>query len=205
MPSDLILASESPRRALLLRALGVRFEQIPSDVVEDHDQADPEAAAIASALKKAMSVAQSYPEAEILGADTVVVTPKGEILGKPADEDDALRMLMTLSGREHQVITGVALVGPGHEVSSAETTSVRMRTYTREEAARYARSGEPMDKAGAYGIQGLGGLLVKSLTGCYFNVVGLPLQLLYQMLRANGLAEEWLGPDTEQSDEPSSR
>jgi len=199
MPSELILASASPRRAQLLRNLGIPFEQVPSGVEEDRGRGDPADVAREAALQKARTVARARSEAVVIGADTVVVSPQGEIMGKPADEADALRMLMALADREHQVITGVALVGSGTEAASVETTRVRMRAFDREEAARYIRSGEPMDKAGAYGIQGLGGLLVESVTGCYFNVVGLPLRRLYEMLRSEARAADWLGPDADDS------
>lgn len=195
MPSELILASASPRRARILEALGVRFRQVRSGVEEVHDARDPQGGAVAAALQKARAVADAYPQFTVIGADTIVVVPEGTILGKPADREEAMRMLMLLSGRQHRVITGLAVVGPGFERTGAETTCVRIRTIAEEEARRYIRSGEPMDKAGAYGIQGRGGLLVERVAGCYFNVAGLPIRRLHEMLEAAGLGEDWLGPD----------
>ncbi len=197
MPSELILASASTRRAGLLDALGVRYRQIESAVDERSDTDDPAASAVAVALAKARSVQRSHPTCFVLGADTIVISPVGETLGKPVDDADALRMLLSLSGGEHEVITGLALVGPGVELSDSESTRVQMCDFDEEEARRYVRSGEPEDKAGAYGIQGKGGLLVESVTGCYFNVVGLPIRLLYEMVKDRGVAERWLGPDSE--------
>ena len=195
MPSELLLASASPRRAALLRGLGVRFRQIPSGAGEEHDGADPAASAAEVALRKALKVAESHPLDVVIGADTVVVAPDGQPMGKPRDGGEALGMLMRLAGRTHRVVTGVALVGPAGRRTGVETTLVRMRRFGRDEAERYVRSGEPLDKAGAYGIQGRGGLLVAGIEGCYFNVVGLPITLLYGMLTECGAAGEWLGPD----------
>ena len=195
MPSDLLLASASPRRAALLRGLGVRFRQLPSGADEEHDGDDPAASATEVALRKAVKVAESHPLDVVIGADTVVVAPDGQLMGKPTDGGDAIRMLLRLAGRTHRVVTGVALIGPGGRRTGVETTLVHMRRFGRDEAERYVRSGEPMDKAGAYGIQGRGGLLVAGIEGCYFNVVGLPITLLYGMLTDYGVAGEWLGPD----------
>jgi len=194
MPSDLVLASASPRRVALLGALGVRFRQVASAVDEHHDGEDPAAMAEAVALRKAAAVALLEPDAVVLGADTVVVAPDGALLGKPVDGPDAVHMLLRLAGHTHTVVTGVALAGAVEPVTGSELTRVRMRAFGEEEARRYVRSGEPMDKAGAYGIQGRGGLLVDGIEGCYWNVVGLPLKLVYTMLRESGRAAEWLGP-----------
>lgn len=197
MPSELVLASASPRRAGLLRGLGVVFRVEPSGADESHDGDDPSSAAETVALRKARVVAGRCPGAVVVGADTVVVAPDGAFLGKPRDEDEAVAMLLRLSGRTHQVVTGVAVVGgtAGGERVASESTRVHMRAFTEPEARRYARSGEPLDKAGAYGIQGRGGLLVAGVEGCYFNVVGLPLVVLQRLLRDKGVgAETWLGP-----------
>lgn len=202
MPSDLILASGSPRRIELLRRLGVEFRQAISGIEEVHDGADPAAGAESAALQKARVVLGEYPGAVVIGADTIVVTPEGEILGKPVDREDAVEILMKLSGKPHTVITAIAVVGPGtgEESVSSESTTVWMWPFAREDAGRYVASGEPMDKAGAYGIQVHGALLVERIEGCYFNVVGLPLQLLRRMLEERGIdTSAWLGPDPSQA------
>ncbi|MFC1529989.1 Maf family protein [Gemmatimonadota bacterium] len=204
MPSELILASRSPRRTGLLTRLGVEFRQVVSGVSEVHEGSDHAASAGAAALVKADAVARNHPGAVVIGADTVVVSPDGELLGKPADVESAIGILMKLSGKPHTVFTGVAVIGPGRdEVSVAtEETRVVMRAFGREEAARYVASGEPMDKAGAYGIQVRGALLVERVEGCYFNVVGLPLNLLRTMLEEHGVeTRSWIGP--EQAETPA--
>jgi septum formation protein len=198
MPSDLILASRSPRRAGLLTRLGVVFRQVVSGVSEVHEGDDHALSAGAAALAKAQTVAAGHPGQIVIGADTVVVSADGELLGKPTDTTSAVEILMKLSGRPHTVITGVAVVGPDREDISVRTeeTRVVMRNFSREEAGRYVASGEPMDKAGAYGIQVRGALLVERIEGCYFNVVGLPLTLLRTMLEEHGVpTSEWLGPE----------
>ncbi len=198
MRSELVLASASPRRAGLLRALGGEFHVVPSGVDESHDGVDAAQAAEAVARRKARAVADRYPGAVVVGADTVVVAPDGTFLGKPRDDAEALAMLLRLAGATHRVVTGVAVVGsPGcPEAVASEETRVRMRSFGPEEAERYVASGESRDKAGAYGIQGRGGLLVDRVEGCYFNVVGLPLVLLQRLLDDRGVgAEAWLGPE----------
>jgi len=172
---NIILASASPRRSELLRAVGIPFEVCVSDVEEVvlpgwmADQAARELA-----RQKAEAVAARHPEDCVIGADTVVVID-GQILEKPKDHEDAKRMLRLLSGREHRVITGVCIVcGDRRRVFSQET-AVRFFPLGDEEIARYVATGEPMDKAGAYGIQAFGALLVEGITGDYFNVVGLPV------------------------------
>ena len=208
MPSELILASRSPRRTGLLTRLGIEFRQVVSGVPEVHEGDDRAASAGTAALAKAKAVALNHPGAIVIGADTIVISADGEMLGKPADEASAVETLMKLSGRYHTVITGVAVVGPGpDEVSvAAEQTRVLMRLFNREEAGRYVASGEPMDKAGAYGIQVRGALLVERIEGCYFNVVGLPLNLLRVLLEKHGvLTGEWLGPATVQGSSGNGR
>ena len=199
MHPPLVLASASPRRADLLRAVGARFEQVPSGVSETHGLEDPGEAAVKVAARKADAVAGCRPDALVLGADTVVVAPEGRILDKPGDRQEAVEHLLTLSGTTHRVITGLALVHPARTMplTGMEVTRVRMRPFRREEAERYAGSGEPLDKAGGYGIQGRGGLLVEGVEGCYFNVVGLPLVRLMRMLSELGWAPaaDWLGPE----------
>jgi septum formation protein len=183
MHSTLILASASPRRRELLTQAGYRFEVQPSSIPESRRPGE-DAIRFATRLarEKAEEVfARNQPSAApmmVLGADTVVVCD-GEIMGKPADAADAARMLLLLSGRTHQVVTGVAVVwGSGSAEVAAEMTHVTMRTLSSQEVAGYVAGGEPMDKAGAYAIQGYAGRWIPRIHGCYFNVVGLPLALV---------------------------
>jgi septum formation protein len=185
----LILASASPRRRELLTQAGYSFAVQASSVPESRR---PEEDAIRFATRLAREKAEavfalrSSEPAVVLGADTVVVCD-GEVMGKPADAADAARMLLLLSGRTHQVVTGVAAVwGERVEVAN-ELTHVTMRTLSPQEIAQYVATGEPMDKAGAYGIQGYAARWVPRIRGCYFNVVGLPLALVANLLEAAGL------------------
>lgn len=180
--SVLILASSSPRRRELLARLGVAFEVVPSGVEEPPPRPgqDPAAYALELAKLKAADVAARHPDDIIVGADTVV-SIDDKILGKPRDEGDAVRMLELLAGREHAVSTGVA-VCCGSLKGTVVTTRVAMLPVSRLDIERYVRTGEPMDKAGAYGIQGLGGKLVERIDGCYNTVVGLPLCLTADLL-----------------------
>lgn len=181
----IILASASPRREELLRQVGCEFTVVTSSVAEDNDQALPPAAiAVRHARAKALSVADQAPtDAVVIGADTIVVLD-GQVYGKPRDRDDARRMLQALAGREHQVMTGVAVAAGGRVASDLAVTAVRMRPYDDAAIEKYLATGEPMDKAGAYAIQGVGALLVEGITGCYANVVGLPLVTLDKLLRS---------------------
>jgi len=140
------------------------------------------------AERKALSVSSREPDALVLGADTIVYH-RGDILGKPGDFAHACSLVGRLAGSEHEVFTGIALAGPDNRplASAYEVTRVRFRALDREHIEAYVRTGEPMDKAGAYGIQGYGATLVESVSGCYFNVMGLPLSLLVSMLEARGL------------------
>jgi len=180
----LILASASPRRRELLTQAGFAFEVHPAHVNEDsRPNEDPIAYVVRLARDKAHAVYEELndPEAVVLGADTTV-TLDGHILAKPEDPADASRMLHTLSGRTHRVITGVAVAtAKGIEVA-AEVTGVQFLTVADDEIAAYIATGEPMDKAGAYGIQGLAAKWIPRVEGCYFNVVGLPLALVSTML-----------------------
>jgi septum formation protein len=189
MNSTLILASASPRRRELLTQAGYRFEVQPSSLPESRRPGED---AIRFATRLAREKAEEVfarnqsstgrPPVMVLGADTVVVCD-GEIMGKPADAADAIRMLLLLSGRTHQVVTGVAVVwGLGSAEVAAELTQVTMRTLSPQEVADYVASGEPMDKAGAYAIQGYAGRWIPRINGCYFNVVGLPLALVTSLL-----------------------
>jgi septum formation protein len=170
-----------------LSRLGVAFTVRPSHIPEDHPPVPPAEAITAVALAKARAVASLLaggPVAVVLGADTEVVLD-GRLLGKPRDAADAARMLRALRGRVHEVITGVALVAalpPGREESTSVTTRVRMGQYDEAEIAAYVDTGEPLDKAGAYAVQGLGSRLVAEVDGCLTNVVGLPLSTTRRLL-----------------------
>ena len=189
---ELVLASRSPRRSELLQTAGIPFQCEPAGDVEAALAAEllaagtaPDVYARQLARAKANDVSSRYPGRLVLGSDTVVVLD-GDILEKPADEAEAEFLLSRLSGRWHTVISSVALVGgpartPG--LIDHEATEVEFLPLNAEDIARYVRTGEPMDKAGAYGIQGYGALMVRGVRGCYFNVMGLPLARLGAMLR----------------------
>lgn len=179
-----ILASGSPRRRELLEMLGVPDLTIRPAAGPERATpgAGPEQTVRELSLHKAQEVAQTCaPEDIIIAADTIVYLD-GAILGKPRDHDDAVRMLTALSGREHIVYTGVAVLRGGELRQAAEQTAVRFRTLTPEEIERYIATGEPMDKAGAYGVQSLGALLVERIDGDFYNVMGLPVEKLGQCL-----------------------
>ena len=182
----LILASSSPRRAELLRNAGIDFEVRPSGVDEIPELGEtPETFARRAAREKALAVAAAAgSERPVLGADTVV-DANGEILGKPAGPWDATRMLRLLSGTTHRVITAVCLVRPPNRIEALkhEITWVTLRALDDEEIRAYVASSEPLGKAGAYAIQGLACKFVTRLDGCYFNVVGLPVALVYEILK----------------------
>lgn len=184
----LLLASASPRRLELLRALGLEPLVRPADVDETlRPGEDPHDAAERLARAKAAAVAEGAPAgAVVLAADTIVVLD-GEALGKPRDDDDARRMLRALRGRGHDVVTGVALARDGILVSGRETTEVLFAPMTDEEVDAYVASGEPSDKAGAYALQGLGGLFVERITGTPSNVIGLPFRLVRRLGAEVGL------------------
>lgn len=186
----IILASSSPRRRELLSQAGIPYTVKPGNVDEEKVKfsGTPEQKAEHLAYTKAMDVAKNIDRGLVLGADTIVVCD-GEIFGKPIDESDALRMLESLSGREHFVITGLALVdaASGKVKKGYETTKVKFSSLTAEEIQAYIKTGEPFGKAGAYAVQGRGALLVEGLNGCYSNVVGLPLKKLDNMLKEFGI------------------
>jgi septum formation protein len=184
MMEKLLLASSSPRRAEILRAVGWPFHALATNIDET---LAPEEGAVAAverlALEKAEAASQKNPSLLVLGADTTVVVDF-EILGKPRDESDARRMLRLLSGRWHDVLTGVALVrreGNGCRVVAHERTQVRFSAMSEAEIDWYIESGEPMDKAGAYAVQGRAALFIEELRGDYWNVVGLPIHLVYKL------------------------
>lgn len=191
---QLILASASPRRQQLLQMLGLDFEVVVSTFEEETEtyRSTPAELVMRLARGKAEEVGRkvfSRPENVeplIVGADTIVVLD-GDCLGKPIDQEDARKMLSLLSGRWHQVFTGIALVHPRKSVIAYEMTRVHFRSLTTQEIDGYVMTGEPMDKAGAYGIQGVGALLVDRLEGCFYNVMGLPLARLALLLKEYGL------------------
>ena len=179
----LILASASPRRSELLRNAGIEFSVEPAHVPEQAEPAElPLAYAKRLARDKANAVFARHPGDVVLGADTIVVADE-HLLEKPVNDADAARMLRLLSGRSHQVITGVCVIAPGFEQVEAEATDVRFSELTDAEVNAYVATREPMDKAGAYAIQGVASRWVERIDGCYFNVVGLPVPRVYRMLR----------------------
>ncbi len=183
-----ILASSSPRRRRLLEQLGMEFRVVPSDVDEAlHDEGEPKELSRMLVADKAESVARLHPDSLVLAADTIVVHG-GEIFGKPVDTQDAWRMLRALSGSVHTVHTGIALshIESGRSESVTESTRVYFSPLSSDEIRTYIEGGSPMDKAGAYGIQDdHGALFVERIEGDYYNVVGLPLNRLYRLLKTH--------------------
>jgi septum formation protein len=180
----LILASSSPRRAEILTREGVRFEiKIPCNYKEGNLFSDPVDRVLELSRKKAQSVADEVGDGIILGADTIVVLD-GEILGKPKNEEEALSSLKKLSGRMHQVYTGITLINKstGKIISDYDLTKVKFNQLDEQKILDYIATGEPMDKAGAYGIQGMGSFLVDHIEGSLDNVIGLPTEKLREML-----------------------
>ena len=186
---NIILASKSPRRRELLEMLGVRdLKIIPADGDETQPDLPPGDTVCAIALEKARAVANMCKADDvIIGADTLVYLD-GEALGKPRDEAEAAAMLRRLSGREHTVFTGVAIIKGSECISQAEATEVFFRDLTAAEIAGYISTGESMDKAGAYAAQGRGAVFIRRIEGDFFNVMGLPLCLLSEMLKSLGVA-----------------
>ena len=181
---QLILASRSPRRSELLKAAGISFEVLAADVDETpHPNETPAAYVERLAIEKARAVLALRPGARVLGADTTV-TIDGEILGKPVDEADALRMLRRLNGRPHEVHTGVARASATGVRSAVDTTRVWFSKMTDEDISWYVSTGEPIDRAGAYAIQGFASRFIPRIDGSYSNVVGLPVALVSSILKA---------------------
>lgn len=181
--AEIILASASPRRKELLETAGISFTVKVADVeevIEKNMSADK--VVMSLALQKASAVAKDNPDAVVIGADTVVVLD-GEILGKPKSEENAVELLMMLSGRVHTVYTGVAIIKGEKVKNFCEATQVEFYPLEKKEIEAYVATKEPMDKAGAYGIQGRGCVLIKKINGDYFNVVGLPVSAVYRELR----------------------
>jgi len=187
--NDIILASASPRRALLLQNLGLRFITRASDIIEEHIPGETPADMVKRiARQKALEAASFFDSGVIIGADTIVVQ-NDKIMGKPTNEAEAFAMLSFLSGRTHQVLTGICInnLNNGNCESEVEETRVYFRSLDPDEIISYIQTGEAMDKAGAYGIQGKAALFVSRIEGCYFNVVGLPLNRLGLMLKKQGI------------------
>ncbi|MDD3297832.1 MAG: Maf family protein [Firmicutes bacterium] len=186
----LVLASGSPRRQEVLEQLGLSFEVIKSDVDEAFPKGyTPEQTAVAVALRKVRYVAKKLKSpALVVGADTIVVL-KGEIMGKPVDTGQAFQMIKKLAGEEHTVITGVAVADSesGEERTGYQTTLVKMKDICPERIKRYVSTGEPLDKAGAYAVQGKAAVFIEGIKGCYFNVVGLPITTLDSMFQSLGM------------------
>lgn len=183
----IVLASASPRRQELLRTAGIDFVVQPSHIPEVPLQAEaPRAFAERMAREKAQEILRRDRESVILSADTVVAV-RGEILGKPNDPGDAARMLGLLSGRNHEVITAVCLASQEFEDVRSELTEVHFNPMTDQEISDYVASGEPMDKAGAYAIQGGASRWISRIEGDYYNVVGLPVDLVWRMLRERAI------------------
>ncbi|MBO4901601.1 MAG: septum formation inhibitor Maf [Lachnospiraceae bacterium] len=182
----IVLASASPRRSMILEQAGIEFEVCVSDIEEKITQSAPELVVEELSAQKAEDVAGKIAgDALVLGADTVVAV-QGKILGKPKDEADAVSMLKELSGRVHQVYTGVTLIRGDQKITFHAVTDVTVCELTEDEIQNYVNSGEPMDKAGAYAIQGLFGKYITGINGEYNNVVGLPIAAIYAKCRELG-------------------
>ena len=177
-----ILASKSPRRREILSELGLKFDIITADTDESCELSDPRAYVEELALRKGRAVAELCDDDVLIIASDTVVACDGEILGKPADRDDAARMLDILSGSRHSVISGIALITKEKAVAASEVTDVIFDVMSDSDKRFYLDSNEPYDKAGAYAIQGLASMWIKGIEGDYFNVVGLPVKLLHDTL-----------------------
>ena len=187
MNPSVVLASQSPRRRELLALVGITHTVQPADIDESYVRGETPAAHCGRlAREKAAAVAADHPDAVVIGSDTIVVVD-GEVLGKPRDERQAAEMLSRLSGRSHVVLTAVTVRWRGAERSAVEEVGVTFHPLTGEDVAAYVATGEPMDKAGAYGIQGYGATIVKRVDGDYFAVMGLPLQRLVRLLGELGV------------------
>jgi septum formation protein len=190
--AGIILASESPRRRKLLKSMDVEFQVIPSGLVEMPPMGDtPNAYSARMAMEKAVKIGQDHPEYLVIGADTVVAIDD-HVMGKPASKQEASLMLSRLSGRWHEVWTGFCVYCGLHNIQivKAVKSSVRFRDLTLDEIEQYIETGEPMDKAGAYAIQGRGNTLVREIKGSYHNVIGLPTLELGKTLDELGICSE---------------
>ena len=200
--SELILASKSPRRKQLLKLLGYPFRVMVSGIEENNINGElPSEHVIRLSIMKALDIGRKIDRGIVIGADTIVVLD-GDILGKPATPEDAISMLMRLQGRTHKVYTGFSLynVESEQKISDFESTDVTMHTMSEDCIHRYVQTGEPLDKAGSYGIQGYGSALVTSIHGCYFTVMGLPLAKLMESLHSfTGGRYSYFGTDSEKN------
>ena len=187
---ELILASASPRRREMLTLMGYDFTVKPSQAEENISHCAPGEYVSRLARVKAAAVAEENPGCCVLGSDTIVYLDS-EILGKPRDEEDAFHILSTLSGRTHTVFTGVAIIAGDNETIFYDKAEVTFKTLEPDEIRDYIATGEPMDKAGAYGIQGPATVLVEKIDGCYFTVIGLPNPKVYDALKAMGILPKW--------------
>ncbi len=185
----LVLASRSPRRQEILSNAGIPFLIRPADVDESRRPGEDVYALVRRLAREKAAAVQAAPDETVLGADTVVVID-GEVLGKPEDSADAARMLRRLSGREHDVITGICLRRGTQTIEDHAATCVRFVQLSENDIAAYVASGEPMDKAGAYAIQGLASKFIDRIEGCYFNVVGLPVACVYRHLQHENAPHE---------------
>lgn len=186
----LVLASKSPRRQQILQGLGLQAQIIPSNIIEEVPRGvPPQEVAIHLALQKARDVASRLDyQALVIGADTIVVL-EGEIMGKPGSPQEAFDMLSKLAGKEHEVITGIALVDSGGnvEIADYQSTRVKMKEVDSNRLWKYVETGEPLDKAGAYAVQGKASVFIERIDGCFFNVMGLPVTRLDSMLCSMGI------------------
>jgi septum formation protein len=199
MKKRIILASTSPRRHKLAQEIGLEFEIVPSGYEEDMTLSlEPKDLVMTLAYGKAKDVAKKFSDGIVLGVDTIVVF-NNKKLGKPKNKEDAFKMLSLLSGKEHEVYSGIALIDckTGKEIKDYELSKVKFRKISDDEIEKYIQTGEPMDKAGAYAIQGLGGIFIEKVNGCYSNIVGFPVHCIYQNLKKLGVNifeyEKWKG------------
>lgn len=187
----LILASQSPRRREMLALMGYEYEVILSEADEHVPPCEPGEFVEKLALRKASAVFDSHQDCCVIGADTIVYLD-GSIIGKPKDETEAFQTLRLLSGRTHTVYTGVSVLTHSQSILFHDTAEVTFCPLSDAEIRAYIATGEPLDKAGAYGIQGPGSLLVERISGCYFTVIGMPNPKLYRALRSVGVLPQWM-------------
>ena len=185
---SLVLASSSPRRAELLARLDLEFTVVPAEVDETR-RPDEAPGVYVERLAREKVAAVAMPDVTVIAADTAVVH-RGRVLGKPAHPQEARAMLAGLQGADHEVFTGVAVANDGETASAVDVTEVKMLPMTEDEIYGYVETGEPMDKAGAYGLQGKGGVFVESISGSPFTVIGLPIHLIPRLMRKVGVAPE---------------
>ncbi|MBL7107972.1 MAG: septum formation protein Maf [Candidatus Cloacimonetes bacterium] len=180
---DIILASKSPRRAILLKKVGLKFRQIASEIREIKNEMSPEKFVTYYSQKKAEKIYSNHPNSFVIGTDTIILFNK-KIIGKPKNRNEAKSFLKVLSNNSHKVITGISIYSTGKIVSDIEKTNVFFNVISDKEIDEYLTTNEPFDKAGAYGIQGFGSQFIKKIDGCYFNVMGFPISLFYQMCKS---------------------